>query len=116
VNASDFPFVLRERLGNAGGNALAEVFAVERTDIVTLVMETFERRLAEECGRLRTDLRTEMAALRTDFRSALKDLHVELRSDLKIEVTNVRSDLIKWSFVFWIGQVIAVMSLAAAFR
>jgi hypothetical protein len=79
---------------------------------VTLVMETFERRLAEECSRLRTDLRVEMTALRSDLRSEMKDL----RTDFKVEIAIVRSDLIKWSFVFWIGQVIAVASLFAALR
>ena len=105
MEPSDFPNALRERLGNTGITALAEVLAVERTDIVTLVIDTFERRLAEECGRLRTDLRTEMV-----------DLRLELGADFKVEVANVRSDLIKWSLLFWIGQVIAVVSLASAFR
>ncbi len=115
-NRPTFRMSLRERLGNTGTTALAEVLAVERTDIVTLVIDTFERRLAEECGRLRTDLRTEMVALRSDFRSEMKDLRLELGADFKVEVANVRSDLIKWSFLFWIGQVIAVVSLASAFR
>jgi hypothetical protein len=115
VEPSDVPNVLRERLGNAGVTSLAEVLAVERTDIVTLVMDSFERRLAEECGRLRTDLRAEMAAFRFDLRSEMKDLRLELGAAFKVEVANVGSDLIKWSFLFWIGQVIAVVSLAAAF-
>ena len=46
----------------------------------------------------------------------MKDLRQELGADFKVEVANVRSGLIKWSFLFWIGQVIAVVSLASAFR
>jgi hypothetical protein len=116
VDTSDVPSALRERLGNAGAGALAEVFALERTDIVTLVMDGFERRLAEECSRVRADLRAEAAALRNDFRSEMKDLRLELGADFRVEVAHVRSDLIKWSFLFWMGQVIAVVSLASAFR
>jgi hypothetical protein len=116
VEVSAYPNVLRERLGIASAKALAEVLAVERTDLVTLVIDGFERRLAEECGCLRTELHAGMAALRGDFRSEMKDLRQELGADFKGEVANVRSDLIKWSFLFWIGQVIAVVSLASAFR
>ncbi len=116
VDGSDYPYMLRERLGNAGADPLAEVPALERTDIVTLVMDGFERRLSEECGRLRADVRAEAAALRSDFRAEVKDLRVELGANFKGEVAHVRADLIKWSFLFWIGQVIAVVSLAGAFR
>jgi len=112
VEVSAYPNVLRDRLGIPGANALAEVLAVERTDIVTLVIDGFERRLSDECGCLRTELHAGMAALRSE----MKDLRQELGADFKVEVANVRSDLIKWSFLFWLGQVIAVVSLASAFR
>jgi hypothetical protein len=88
---------------------------VEPSDVPNVLRDSFERRLAEECGRLRTDLRAEMAAFRSDYRSEMKDLRLELGAAFKVEVASVRSDLIKWSFLFWIGQVIAVVSLASAF-
>ena len=112
MEVSACPNVLRERLGIAGANALAEVLAVERTDIVTLVIDGFERRLSDECGSLRIELHAGMAALRSE----MKDLRQELGADFTVEVANVRSDLIKWSLLFWIGQVIVVVSLALAFR
>ena len=51
---------------------------------MTLVADRFERRLGEECGKLREEFRA---------------LGVELRSDLKVEVANARADLLNWSFL-----------------
>ena len=68
---------------------------------MTLVADRFERRLGEECGKLRAEFRA---------------LGIELRSDLKVEVANVRADLLKWSFLFWIGQITAVAGLASLIR
>ena len=64
-------------------------------------MAAFERRLAEECAKLHEEF---------------KALRVEFRADLKVEVANVRADLLKWSFLFWIGQIAAVAGLASLLR
>jgi hypothetical protein len=101
----DYPFVLRERLGHAGVAALSDLFASQKADIMTLVVDTFERRLGDECARLRSDVRSEM-----------KELRSELGSAFKVEVANVRADLLKWSFLFWLGQVAAVYGLVAVLR
>jgi hypothetical protein len=110
VDATKYPFVLRERLGSQG--ALADVLASDRADVVTLVTDTFERRLGEECGKLRA----EMSELRSDLRQDMKELRFELRSDFKVEVANIRADLLKWSFLFWVGQVAAVMAFISIGR
>lgn len=34
-----------------------------------------------------------------------------LRSDLVAEIASTRADLIKWAFVFWAGQLAAVIGL-----
>ena len=99
--AKPFPFALRERLGDSGSSALSDFLVEKRDEVMTLVADRFERRLGEECGRLREEFRA---------------LGVELRSDLKVEVANVRADLLKWSFLFWIGQIAAVARLASLIR
>lgn len=111
MDAASYPFVLRERLGNQGVAALFEVLTSEKADIMTLVVDTFERRLAGECGKLRAELRDEMTELRSELSTEMKELRVELRADFKVEVANVRADLLKWSFVFWTGQVAVVCAL-----
>ena len=116
MDAAIYPFVLRERLGDKGVAALEEVLAVQRTDIVTLAADSFERRLTAECRSLRTDTRGDMTDLRTTLSAGMKELRYELRADFKVEVAKVRADLLKWSFVFWVGQVTILASFIAVFR
>ena len=114
--------------------ALGEVFETYKDDVVTMVTDQFERRLNHEggalraemaemqgalrgaIGELRGELRGEMTALKTELRSEMKDLRVEMRSDFKVELANARADLLKWSFVFWVGQLATVVGLVIALR
>lgn len=134
VTPEMFPTAVRQRLGDAGTTALGEVLDFHKDDVVTLVTDQFERRLNHECGALRAEmaemqgalrgaigelrgeLRGEMAALKTELRSEMKELRTEMRSDFKVELANARADLLRWSFVFWVGQVAAVVGLVAVLR
>lgn len=81
---------LRNRLGDDATFGLIELLETERKDwsdqVLTTATDRFERRLAEEMALLRH----EMAAM--------------------------RADLLKWSFVFWIGQVATMAGLLAFMR
>lgn len=72
------PRPLRDKLGDEGSDALAaiinEATKGQRDDIVTLVEEKFERRLAE-----------------------------------------VKADLVRWMFVFWVGQIGVTTGILFAF-
>ena len=63
--------------------------------------ERFERRLAEEFAKLRLEI---------------AELRAELRADFRVELAGVRADFIKWSFLFWIGQVATIAALFVALR
>jgi hypothetical protein len=77
---------------------LLELFESERKEwsehVLNVAADRFERRLTEELSRLRLE-----------FRQALNDLATSLR----LEMATTRVELLKWSFVFWVGQV-AVMA------
>ena len=62
---------------------------MEEKDMLTIVTERFERRLAGEIATLRVDLTHEMHAGFTTLRKEIADQRVEL---------------LKWSLLFWIGQ------------
>ena len=70
--------------------------------MLSLAGERFERRLSEEIGQLRAELRSE-------FRDGLAAIRVELHQGL----ATTRVEMFKWSFVFWIGQVAATAGLLA---
>ena len=95
VEYRKWPVALRERLGDGGSVALADVFKERDEILISVVTERFERRFTEECARLRSEM-------------------VQLRADLRVDIANARADFIKWSFLFWIGQAATVAGLLVA--
>ncbi len=70
-------------------------------------------------GDLRTDVTNTGANLRTEMSSMRADLRTEMGSvtaDLRTEMANMRADLIKWMFVFWIGNVVSLGGLMVGLR
>jgi hypothetical protein len=58
--------------------------------------EKFERRLTEEASKLRAEIG-------------------HLRGEMIERIESVRSELIKWMFVFWVGQIGAIVGILFAF-
>ena len=87
------PEILIERLGENGAKALVDMLHANnracQDDVLEKTAERFERRLVEETSKLRVDM-------------------AELRTDLHGEIVSSRFELVKWNFVFWIGQVVAL--------
>ncbi len=109
VDPLQYPFALRQRLTDGCAVGLAEVLDTERAEVIATVAHSFEQRLAAECGKLQRGLDD----LRADMRSEMGALRVELRADFQVAIANTKADLLKWSFLFWIGQVAAVVGLAS---
>jgi hypothetical protein len=85
---------VRERLGSEGILGLIEVLETERSEVIQITADRFERRLALEVSSLRLELHDGLAAVRD-------------------EMATTRVELLKWSFAFWIGQVAAMAGLLA---
>ena len=86
------PAPVRQKLGDAGSDGLVMMFAEahrigeERLDRrMAEVSASFDRRLADEISKFRVEM-------------------VERMSDL-------RFDLLKWNFLFWIGQLAAMTAI-----
>jgi hypothetical protein len=90
--------------------------------------EHFERRLVEESSKLRlemaelrTDVRGELGAIRTEIATALGAMRVDMATELggmRADLAGVRAEiavnkfeLLKWAFVFWVGQVVGVAGI-----
>ena len=99
---------IRERLGDGPSAALADVFEEHENTVLKIVTERFERRLGEECGKLRAEL--------GEVRAELREQCGILRADFRVELAGVRADFIKWSFLFWIGQAATIAALFIALR
>ena len=79
VDTLAVPAPVREKLGDAGSDGLVTMFS----DAHRIATESFERRLSEEIWTFRLEM-------------------VERISDL-------RFDILKLNFLFWIGQLAALM-------
>jgi hypothetical protein len=87
--------------------------------------ERFERRLTEESSALRQDmtkgfsdvrqeLAKESAALRLEMHAgfaAIRQENALLRQELTKEISDAKMSMIRWSFMFWIGQVATTSGL-----
>jgi hypothetical protein len=96
------PAALRARLGDDATFGLIDVFDSEREDwsehVLSVAADRFERRLTEE-----------VTALRVEVRDALHDGLLSVRQEL----ATTRVEALKWSFVFWVGQVAVIAGLLA---
>jgi hypothetical protein len=103
--ARRIPAALRTRLDDDATFGLVELLDSERKDwsehVISVASDRFERRLAQE-----------LCAMRTDISKALNDQLTAIRQDTAV----ARLEMLKWSFVFWIGQVAAVAGLLAFMR
>ncbi len=43
---------------------------------------------------------------------ATKEDIANLREEMKVEIANTKAELIKWMFIFWIGQLAAFIGIA----
>jgi hypothetical protein len=73
------------RLGRDGTQELDDMLDAEQQtwsqQVLTVVTERFERRLLDECSKLR------------------------------VEMARDRFELVKWMFLFWLGQVAAIAAM-----
>lgn len=119
------PGALQQRLGPEGTAGLLHLLADARrecvTDVITVVADRFERRLVEETSTMRLEmsqgfaaLRQEMAALRQEMAGAIGAVRQEMAAGtagLRQEMADQKFDILKWAFLFWVGQFFAVASL-----
>lgn len=89
-----FPEVLRDKLGVEGARALADLLnetnVSTRENVTEIAADRFERRLAEESAKLRA----EIGSLRADMGA-------------------FKGRITRWMFVFWIGQIGALLGISS---
>ena len=112
----DLGLRLLTRLGPEACEDLSNAIEEGQNDMLSVASERFEQRLiavsAElraEIGRAQSELRQEMTTMDAGIRVAL----TEGLSRIRVEMTDMRVDVLRWSFLFWIGQVAATATLLA---
>jgi hypothetical protein len=123
------PKVLREKLGEDVVEALVELInqagGQAKTDVLTFVEEKFERRLSEEGAKLdhriteeaaRLDRRITEEVTKLDHRITEEVAKLDHRiAQLDVKISESRADLIRWMFIFWVGQIGALLGILLVF-
>ena len=95
--------------------------------MVGIVTDRFERRLTETTSQLRVDMAQEFAAVRVEMAHGFSAVRQEMAAGLaavrqemaqglaavRHEMADGRVELLKWMFLFWVGQLFAVASVMA---
>ncbi|MBI3599122.1 MAG: hypothetical protein HY097_00560 [Nitrospinae bacterium] len=106
--------ILRERLTDEGVDEFIEILSeVEdeaRKDSLVIVEERFERRLTEETSKLDKRITEEAAKIRVEMASLKAELKSETAS-LKTEMALFKAEIIKWMFLFWVGQLVIIAGM-----
>jgi hypothetical protein len=119
MDAIDSPPPLADQLGPPAAAGLVQVLGTfeERTvnAAVERVVERFERRLVEETSALRVESAALGSSLRQEMAALARDLRQEM-AGLRTDMARQQVELLRWSFLFWIGQVIAIATLLGVLR
>jgi len=91
-------------------NAVDTTYQQQLRELNDLSWDRFKAHLDGELGKVRGELRTEMANMRANLRTGTSTMGASLRT----EMANMRADLIKWMFVFWVGNVVTLGGLMVA--
>ncbi len=103
---------LRDRLGDEATESLTEIIREldleARKDALALAEERFERRLTEEIAKVNERLTLEIGKVNERLTLEIGKVNGRITEEsgrLMVEIQRVRADLIKWMFIFWLGQI-----------
>ena len=82
------PRILQEKLTEEGADALVQILDKVEEHSQSRTLETAE-------GRFEKQLET-------------------VKAELKVEIANVEKHLVKWMFIFWIGQLASIVGILTA--
>lgn len=67
-------------------------------------------KFALDMSHLEAAFKQDMAVLRQDMSEFRQDV-LKMESSVRTDIANVKSEMLRWMFVFWVGQVAAVISV-----
>jgi hypothetical protein len=101
------PKALREKIGEEAAESLIELLNTSsqnsQNNVIALAEEKFEHRLSEELAKVRGEIST----VKSDLEKRI--------SEVKEESHKNQASTIRWMFVFWVGQIGAMLGILFAF-
>jgi hypothetical protein len=118
MDIEQVPAALREQLGLEATSGLLQVLDRShrdgRADVIAACTDRFERRLVEEISGVRVQIAQVEASLRremTEMGAAIRRDMAELCAGIRQDMASGRVELLKWCFLFWVGQVVAIAGI-----
>jgi hypothetical protein len=129
MDVETVPAPLRERLGPEATGGLLHLLELSygewRAEVIAACTERFERRLVEEVAGLRVQiaqteavLRRDMVEMGAEIRQEMAQMGADIRrevaqmgGDIRQEIATGRVEMLKWCFLFWIGQLVTIASI-----
>ena len=91
-----------------GAIVALHVMTEDKNDILERATERFERRLAEECGKLRVEIASGNGSLRAEMAEGF--------GALRAEMIHRNAELLKWGMVYAVSNLGLVAGLLVLFR
>lgn len=123
MDTNRIPTSLQTRLGAEATAGLVDVLNDAKrewtAEVIGIAGDRFERRLVEETSKLRVEMvqgfaavRQELGEVRQELRQEIAAVRLEMGA-LRQEMALNRFELLKWAFLFCVGQFFAMASLVA---
>ena len=124
-----FPKALTDRISDEGARALADILnTVENSAqkaTLEIAEERFEKRVAQVEARLDAKIDTVAAGLKVEIADVKAELKTEIAhsearletkiAQVKVEISESKAEVIKWMFIFWAGQIGAMIAILFVF-
>jgi hypothetical protein len=107
---------LRLRLGPDATEDLSDAFEEVQNDMLTITTERFEGRLVAVSAELQAELFRTQCQLRQEMAvgdAALRITLLDGLANIRTEMAGLRADVLRWSFLFWVGQLGAIAAMLA---
>lgn len=111
-----------QQLGDEGADDLVDLInrATEdaKEDTIVLAGEKYERRLSEEIGVVNQNIaetRAELERNISETRAELEQRITRVEARLQTQLADTKAELIRWMFIFWAGQLVAMVGILFAF-
>jgi hypothetical protein len=105
--------LLTEKLGNDTTDAMFNYIDNKTEQAVEATIKTLATK--DDISNLRKEMVIDVAGLRKDLGNGIANVRNEisnLRYDLRKDISESKADNIKWMFIFWIGSVGVMLSIA----
>jgi hypothetical protein len=102
-----------------GAAAALDTMTDHEDDLLERAAERSERRLAEECGKLRVEMAQGFGALRAEMEKGTGALRAEMERGfgvVRAEMIDRNATLLKWLPVYAVTQMAAIAALLRLFR